>query len=55
MFNFEYVDYKKAVILHKDLDNEDLEFLNKFQNKLIKLKSILKINNIQPIFIIIKI
>ena len=49
--NFEYVDYKKAVILHKDLDNEDLEFLNKFQNKLIKLKSIIEINSIQPIFI----
>ena len=49
--NFRYVDYKKAVILHKDLDNEDLEFLNKFQNKLIKLKSIIEINSIQPIFI----
>ena len=49
--NFEYIDYKKAVILHKDLDNEDLEFLNKFQNKLTKLKSIIEINNIQPIFI----
>ena len=49
--NFEYIDYKQAIYLHKDLDKKDFEFLNKFQNKLNKLKSIIEINNVQPIFI----
>ncbi len=49
--NFEYIDYNQAVILHKDLDNNDFEFLNKFKKKLNKLKSIIEINNFQPIFI----
>ena len=40
--DFKYVDYKKATILHKNLDKKDLEFIDVFRNKLDKLKSIIE-------------
>jgi len=49
--DFDYVDYQKAVILHKNLNKKDLEFKDKFKNKLDKLKSIIEKKNFKPIFI----
>ena len=49
--NFEYVDFKKATVLYKNLNQKDLEFKTIFQNKLLKLKSIIKTKNFKPIFI----
>ncbi len=49
--NFEYIDFKKASILHNRLDNEDLDFINQFSLRLIKLKSILEREKIKPIFV----
>tara|TARA_B100000579_G_scaffold21528_1_gene15172 strand:- start:4135 stop:5172 length:1038 start_codon:yes stop_codon:yes gene_type:complete len=49
--NFEYIDYKKASILHKNLDNEDLIFINQYRLRLEKLKSIIERDQIKPIFI----
>ena len=49
--NFEYVDFKKATILYRNLNQKDLEFKSKFQNKLEKLKSIIETKNFKPIFI----
>ena len=49
--DFEYVDYQKATILHKNLDKKDLEFIDIFRNKLDKLKLIIEKNNFKPIFI----
>ena len=49
--NFEYVDYRKATVLHKNLNQKDLEFKTMFQNKLLKLNSIIKTKKFKPIFI----
>ena len=49
--NFEYVDFKKATILYRNLNQKDLEFKSKFQNKLKKLKLIVETKNFKPIFI----
>ena len=49
--NFEYVDYKKAKVLHKNLSQKDFEFKTMFQNKLLKLNSIIKTKKFKPIFI----
>ena len=49
--DFEYVDYQKATILHKNLNKKDLEFKDMFKNKLNKLKSIIEKKNFKPIFI----
>ena len=49
--DFEYVDYQKATILHKNLDKKDLEFIDMFRNKLDKLKLIIEKNDFKPIFI----
>ena len=39
------------MILHKNLNKKDLEFKDKFKNKLDKLKSIIEKKNFKPIFI----
>ena len=49
--NFEYIDFKKATTLYRNLNQKDLEFKSKFQNKLEKLKSIIETKNFKPIFI----
>jgi len=49
--NFDYVDYKKATSLHRNLNQKDLEFKSMFQNKLVKLKSIIETKDFKPIFI----
>ena len=49
--DFQYVDYQKAIILHKDLNKKDLEFKDMFKDKLIKLKSIIEKKDFEPIFI----
>ncbi len=49
--NFEYIDYEEAFKLHKNLNNEDLDFIDQFRLRLIKLKSVIKKNQVKPIFI----
>ncbi len=49
--NFEYVDYKKAKILHQNLNDEDLNFIDQFKSRLLEIKMILKKDQIKPIFI----
>ena len=49
--NFDYINYKKAKILHKNLNEKDEEFKKTFQNKLAKLKKIIKKKGFKPIFI----
>ncbi len=49
--NFEYVDYKKAKILHQNLNDDDLKFIDQFKLRLSEIKLILKKNQIKPIFI----
>ena len=49
--NFEYIDYLKAKVIHKNLNDEDLKFINQFRSRLVKIKSIIEENKIRPIFI----
>lgn len=49
--DFEYIDYEKATIIHKDLNEEDLNFVGQFSLKLEILKSIINKKQIKPIFI----
>lgn len=49
--NFEYIDFKKAISLHKNLENEDLVFINQFKTRLNQIKSIIDKKQIKPIFI----
>ena len=49
--NFEYINFKEAVILHKNLKKENLILAKTFNDKLIKLKKILDKEKIKPIFI----
>ena len=49
--NFKYINYKSATLLHKDLDNDDQIFINKFKFKLNKLKSTIDQFDIKPIFV----
>ena len=49
--DFQYIDYQKATILHKDLNKKDLEFIDMFKNRLVKLETIIEKKNFKPIFI----
>ena len=49
--DFKYIDFISAQKIHKNKNDEDLALINKFQYKLDKLNSIIKKNNIKPIFI----
>ncbi len=49
--DFEYISYKKASILHNNLDENDLNLINQFKLRLIKLKLIIEKKQIKPIFI----
>lgn len=49
--DFKYIDFISAQKIHKNKNEDDLALINKFQYKLDKLNSIIKRNNIKPIFI----
>ena len=49
--DFKYIDFISAQKIHKNKNEDDLALINKFQYKLDKLNSIIKKNNIKPIFI----
>ena len=49
--DFKYIDFISAQKIHKNKNDDDLALINKFQYKLDKLNSIIKKNNIKPIFI----
>ena len=49
--NFKYVNFVSAKELHKNKNDKDLALIKKFQFKLNKLNSIIKKNNINPIFV----
>ena len=49
--NFKYIDFISARELHTNINNEDLALIEKFKFKLGKLNSIIKKNNIEPIFV----
>ena len=49
--DFKYIDFISAQKIHKNKNDDDLALINKFQFKLDKLNSIIKRNNIKPIFI----
>ena len=49
--DFKYIDFISAQKIHKNKNDDDLALINKFQYKLDKLNSIIKRNNIKPIFI----
>ena len=49
--NFNYMDYKKAKNIHKHLNNEDLNFIDQFRERLLKLKIIVDKKKIKPIFL----
>ncbi len=49
--NFNFIDYKKATKLHKNLNDEDLNFIDQFRLRLEKLKSVIEKNQVIPIFI----
>ena len=47
--NYEFIDYKKALIIHKTYNN--FELVNQFSNRLNSLKNQIEKFNIKPIFI----
>jgi len=49
--NFEYIDFKEAQHLHKNLKKENLILAQMFNKKLLNLKKILNKEKIKPIFI----
>ena len=49
--DFKYIDFISAQKIHKNKNDDDLALITKFQYKLDKLNSIIKKNNIKPIFI----
>ena len=49
--DFQYVGYKQAKELNKDISNEDRILIKQFEKRLLVLKKILIKNNITPIFI----
>jgi lysophospholipase L1-like esterase len=49
--NFEFIDFQKALSLHKNLDKKDLDLIKKFRFKLIKLQNVIVKYKITPIFI----
>ena len=49
--DFEFIDYSKASVLHKNLNDDDLDFVNQFRDRLIKIKYLIQENNIKPVFI----
>ena len=49
--DFKYIDFISAQKIHKNKNDDDLALITKFQYKLDKLNSIIKRNNIKPIFI----
>ena len=49
--NFSYINYQKAIIMHKNLNKDDLNFINQFKSKLRKIKLEIDKNQIKPIFI----
>ena len=48
---FKFIDYQKALILHNDLNEKNLNLIKKIRLKLIKLQSIINKYKITPIFI----
>ena len=49
--NYEYIDYQKALKIHKKLNDKDLVLIKNFRSKLEKLDLLIKKNEIKPIFI----
>ncbi len=49
--DFEFIDYSKASILHKILNDDDLNFVNQFRKRLVNIKYLIQENNIKPVFI----
>ena len=49
--NFEFINYEKGKILHKNLSDDDIDFINQFRKRLIKLKSAIIKNEFTPIFL----
>ena len=49
--NFEYIDYKTAIALHKDINETNLILIKNFRKKLNSLKSEIEFLDIKPIFI----
>lgn len=49
--DFEFISYKKALTLHKKINDKDLILKKNFNSKLFELKKIIDLYNFQPIFI----